>query len=137
MCGIAGIVDLRNMAEIPRTRLEAMAEAIRHRGPDEEGFLLRPGVGLAARRLAIVGIGTGQQPMFNEDRSVAVVYNGELFDYPEVRQDLEARGHRFSSDCDTEILVHLWEEHGEGIFEHLRGQFAFALYDERQRVLIL
>ena len=137
MCGIAGIVDLTAEREIPTAELEAMARALVHRGPDEEGYLRRPGLGLASRRLSIVGLEDGQQPIFNEDGTVAVVYNGELFDYPEQRERLQKKGHRFKTHTDTEILVHLWEEHGLQMFEHLRGQFAFALVDFNQKQLIL
>ncbi len=114
-----------------------MADAIVHRGPDEDGYLERPGVGFASRRLSIVGLADGRQPIFNEDKSIAVVYNGELFDYPEMKAELEARGHRFATHCDTEIIPHRWEDHGEGMFEHLRGQFAVALWDSRQQRAIL
>jgi asparagine synthase (glutamine-hydrolysing) len=114
-----------------------MACALIHRGPDEKGFLFEPGLGFAHRRLSIVGLADGQQPMFNEDRSVAVVFNGELFDFPEKREELKAKGHRFATSCDTEILVHMWEEYREEMFERLRGQFAFALYDYRQKRIIL
>ena len=96
-----------------------------------------PGLGLASRRLSIVGLADGRQPITNEDGSVSVVFNGELFDYPEMRGRLEGRGHRFATHCDTELIPHLWEDHGEGMFEHLRGQFALALWDQRQRRLIL
>ena len=91
-----------------------MARAIVHRGPDEEGFLERPGIALASRRLSIVGLADGQQPMTNEDRSVFVVFNGELFDHVERREELAAQGHRFVTHCDTEIIPHLWEDHREG-----------------------
>ncbi len=114
-----------------------MSKALLHRGPDEGGELIRPGLGLASRRLSIVGLEDGQQPIFNEDRSIAVVYNGELFDFPEQKQRLEALGHEFRTHCDTEILVHLWEQYGRQMFDHLRGQFAFALVDFSQRTLIL
>jgi asparagine synthase (glutamine-hydrolysing) len=114
-----------------------MAAAIEHRGPDEEGFFLETGVGLASRRLSIVGLADGQQPMFNEDGSVVVVFNGELFEYPELRAELQSRGHVFRTHADTEVLVHLWEEMGETFVDRLKGQFAFALYDRRKRVLIL
>ena len=103
-----------------------MSRALLHRGPDEEGFFIRPGLGLASRRLSIVGLADGQQPIFNEDRNVAVVFNGELFDYPEERAALEAKGHRFATHTDTELLPHLWEEYGERMFDRVRGQFAFA-----------
>lgn len=117
--------------------LEQMATAILHRGPDEVGYLTEPGLGLASRRLSIVGLSDGQQPIYNEDRSVVVVYNGELFDFPEQRKWLEDKGHHFRTSCDTEVLVHLWEEMGERMFDRLHGQFAFALYDFERRVLIL
>jgi asparagine synthase (glutamine-hydrolysing) len=114
-----------------------MAAAIVHRGPDEDGFLERDGLGLASRRLSIVGLADGRQPIPNEDRTVWVVFNGELFDYPEERAALEAKGHRFATHTDTELLPHLWEEYGERMFDRVRGQFAFALYDTRNRQLIL
>ncbi len=114
-----------------------MARAIIHRGPDEEGFYFRPGLALASRRLSIVGLADGQQPVTNEEGNVTAVFNGELFDHLEKRAQLEARGHRLIKHCDTEIIPHLWEEHQQGMFERLRGQFAIALWDERQRRLVL
>lgn len=137
MCGIAGMIDLCGRREMDRGTLQRMADAIWHRGPDEEGFFHSPGVSLASRRLSIVGLADGQQPIYNEDGSVVVVFNGEIFDHPEQREILEARGHRFATHTDTEVLVHLWEEHGEAMFEHLDGQYAFALYDSKRRTLIL
>jgi asparagine synthase (glutamine-hydrolysing) len=137
VCGIAGAVDLAGRRRAPRDMLAAMAAAIYHRGPDEDGFLDRDGVGLANRRLSIVGLGDGRQPIANEDRSVWVVFNGELFDYPEMKQALEAKGHQFRTHTDTELLPHLWEEYGDGMFEHVRGQFAFALWDSSKNVLVL
>jgi asparagine synthase (glutamine-hydrolysing) len=114
-----------------------MAQAIVHRGPDEDGFLERPGIALASRRLSIVGLLDGRQPIFNETNTIGVVFNGELFEYPEQKAKLEARGHTFRTHADTELIPHLWEEFGEGIFDHLRGQFAFGLYDEPNRKLVL
>ena len=137
MCGIAGIVDLRGERPVHEETLVQMARALVHRGPDEEGFYVEPGLGLASRRLSIVGLVDGRQPIFNEDESVVVVANGEFFDYPELREELEAKGHVFATHSDTEILVHLWEELGESFFSRLRGQFAIALYDRRKRVLVL
>ena len=102
MCGIAGIVDLAGERTAPEGVIEAMAQALIHRGPDEEGYFRRNGVELASRRLSIVGLADGQQPVANEDRTVSVVFNGELFDYVEQRAELEARGHRFVTHCDTE-----------------------------------
>jgi asparagine synthase (glutamine-hydrolysing) len=137
MCGIAGAIDLKGTRLLPEATLRAMADAITHRGPDEDGYFRQAGVALANRRLSIVGLFDGRQPIGNEDGSVWVVYNGELFDYPERRAELEARGHVFRTHCDTELFPHLWEEHGEAMFERLHGQFALALYDARQRRVIL
>jgi asparagine synthase (glutamine-hydrolysing) len=137
MCGIAGIIDLSGRRPAPAEALRAMAAAIVHRGPDEDGFLERPGIGFASRRLSIVGLADGRQPIHNEDGSVAVVFNGELFDYPEMRAELEAKGHHFRTHCDTEIIPHRWEDHEEGMFEYLRGQFAIALHDARRRRVVL
>jgi asparagine synthase (glutamine-hydrolysing) len=138
MCGIAGIIDLSGERRpVPAGAIAAMAAAIVHRGPDEDGFLEVPGLALASRRLSIVGLADGRQPIHNEDDSISVVYNGELFDYPEMKAELEARGHRFCTHCDTEIIPHRWEDHQEGMFQHLRGQFALALWDSRRQRLIL
>jgi asparagine synthase (glutamine-hydrolysing) len=137
MCGIAGIVSLTGRHAVPAQVLPAMAAAMLHRGPDEDGFLERPEIGLVSRRLSIIGLKDGRQPIYNEDRTVSVVYNGELFDYPEVRKDLEQRGHRFATHCDTELIPHLWEEYGIEMLERLRGQFALALWDARQQQLLL
>jgi asparagine synthase (glutamine-hydrolysing) len=138
MCGIAGIIDLSGASRpAPAGAIAAMAEAIYHRGPDEDGFLERPGLSFASRRLSIVGLADGRQPIHNEDGSVSVVFNGELFDYPEMRAQLEGRGHRFATHCDTELIPHCWEDDHEDFFPHLRGQFAFALWDSRQRRIIL
>jgi len=137
MCGIAGMIDLMGQRPVPDGSVQRMSRALLHRGPDEEGFLIRPGLGLASRRLSIVGLADGQQPIFNEDRNVAVVFNGELFDYVERRDELRARGHRFVTHCDTEIIPHLWEDHGDEMWERLRGQFAIALWDDRRRQLQL
>src|SRR4051812_29849470 len=137
MCGIAGIIDLSGQRPIPPGLLARMAGAIVHRGPDEDGFLEAPGIGLANRRLSIVGLSDGRQPITNEDGSVVVVFNGEFFDYPEIKADLEKRGHRFATHCDTELIPHLWEDYQEGMFSYLRGQFALALWDRRRRLLVL
>ena len=137
MCGIAGIVSLNGSAAIDPGIVRRMADAMFHRGPDEDGYFFRSGLAMANRRLSIVGLADGRQPMHNEDRSVSVVFNGELFDYPEVRTELIAKGHRFRTHCDTELIPHLWEEDGERMLERLRGQFAIALWDERRRLLVL
>jgi len=137
MCGIAGAIDLAGHRQTPARALQAMADALYHRGPDEEGFLRQEGVALASRRLSIVGLFDGQQPITNEDGSVTVVFNGELFDYPERKAELEGRGHQFRTHCDTELIPHLWEDHGSGMFDFLKGQFAFALWDRSRRRLVL
>ena len=137
MCGVAGIIDLTDRRPVPDGVLQRMADAILHRGPDEEGYLIEPGIGLASRRLSIVGLADGQQPITNEDGTAAVVYNGELFDYPEQRAILEGRGHKFRTHCDTELIPHFWDEYQEGMFEHLHGQFAFCLFDKKRQQVIL
>ena len=137
VCGIAGVIDLAGGREPDRAALGRMTERLHHRGPDDDGFLALPGIAMGQRRLAIVGIDDGRQPMWNEDRTVAVMFNGEIFDHVERRAELEGRGHVFRTRCDTEVLVHLYEEYGEGMFERLNGQFAFALVDLRERRLYL
>ncbi len=137
MCGFAGVLDLGGGMTPDRSMVERMADAIRHRGPDESGAFIDRGITIAHRRLSIVGLADGQQPIFNEDRTVAVIFNGELFDYPEQRTALEAHGHVFRTHTDTEIIVHLYEQYGDDFVTHLRGQFAIALYDMAQRRLIL
>ena len=138
MCGIAGILDLSEQQRtVPEEVVRKMARAIVHRGPDEEGFYFRPGIALASRRLSIVGLADGQQPVTNEDGTINVVFNGELFDHLAKRAELESRGHRLVKHCDTEIIPHLWEENQQGMWELLRGQFAIALWDERERRLAL
>ncbi len=137
MCGIAGIIDLTGRNAVPFDAVRAMAQALFHRGPDEEGFYERGNVGLTSRRLSIVGLADGQQPLYNEDRSIAVVFNGELFDYPESRAELESRGHVFRTHTDTELIPHRWEELQEKTFERLRGQFAISLWDDNRKLLLL
>lgn len=137
MCGLAGVVDLNGTRKPDPVMLRRMGDALWHRGPDDDGLLVEAGIGLAHRRLSIVGANNGHQPLFNEDRSVAAIFNGELFDYPERKRELEAKGHVFSTNTDSEILVHLYEEHGENLFPYLKGQFAFVLVDLRRRVVLM
>ncbi|MCE9531473.1 MAG: asparagine synthase (glutamine-hydrolyzing) [Planctomycetes bacterium] len=137
MCGIAGVIDMAGKRSAPRRVVQRMAKAMLHRGPDEDGFLERSGMLLANRRLSIIGLADGKQPISNEDQSTWVVFNGEFFDYPEKRKLLESKGHVFRTNTDTELIPHLWEEYQEGMFEHLKGQFAFCLWDSRQNCLIL
>ena len=137
MCGIAGVLDLKGVEEPAQDLVRRMAAALRHRGPDGYGCLLAPGIGMGNRRLAIIGVTNGHQPIFNETRSVGVIANGELFDYPEQKALLEAKGHVFRTGSDTELIVHLYEEHGEDLFEHLKGQFAFVLVDFARCLVLL
>jgi asparagine synthase (glutamine-hydrolysing) len=137
MCGIAGSVDLNGRRELSAARLLAMTGAIAHRGPDDEQIHIEPGVALGVRRLSIVDLAGGRQPISNEDGSIWVTQNGELFEYPELQADLTARGHRLATRCDTELWVHLYEDMSEAFFERARGQFAVALWDRNRRTLIL
>ena len=136
MCGIGGIVALSSAVPV-RDDLERMCNAMVHRGPDDSGFLLDGPVGLAMRRLSIIDVAGGHQPIFNEDDSVAVVFNGEIYNYRELKATLESRGHRFRTASDTEVIVHLWEEVGIDFPRHLRGMFAIALFDRVQRRVVL
>ena len=140
MCGICGIV-FANRATEAESCVRAMAAAMRHRGPDDDGFLINepraPGLALGIRRLSIIDLKTGHQPVWNETRDVAVVFNGELYNYRELRDRLVRAGHRFATQSDTEILVHAWEEWGEDCLDELRGMFAFALLDLRNRYAIV
>src|SRR4051812_4072621 len=136
MCGISGMLALDGGA-VDERAVRAMADALVHRGPDSEGLFVDGPVGLAARRLAIIDLARGDQPMRNEDGSVTVVQNGELYEHRAIRADLERRGHRFASHCDTEVLPHLYEERGARFAEGLRGMFAIAVWDARERRLLL
>ncbi len=127
MCGIAGALDLAGRRDFAAGRLLAMTRAIAHRGPDDEQFHIEPGLALGARRLAIVDLAGGRQPISNEDGSIWVTQNGELFEYPELQSQLSAGGHRLATRCDTELWVHLYEDRGVGCFDKARGQFAVAL----------
>lgn len=137
MCGIAGIVDLAGNRPPPAGAVAAMARAIFHRGPDDDGFLDAPSLCFANRRLSIVGLADGKQPIANEDHTVQTVYNGEFFDYVEKREELKQQGHVFRTSTDTELIPHLWEQHGMGMLDHLRGQFACAVYDAKTREVVL
>ena len=137
MCGITGIVDLKGKREIPRALLSRMNQTQAHRGPDADGLHLEPGVGLGHRRLSIIDLATGQQPLFNEDGSVVVVFNGEIYNYQALIPELTALGHVFRTKSDTEVIVHAWEAWGEACVERFRGMFAFALWDRNRETLFL
>jgi asparagine synthase (glutamine-hydrolysing) len=139
VCGIAGCLDLRGAGRVERPVAVAMTEILVHRGPDSSGLYAAPdgNVALGIRRLEIIDLETGDQPIRNEDGSLVLVCNGEIFNYRELRAGLEARGHRFRTRTDVEVLVHLWEELGPACVERLNGQFAFAIWDSRERRLFL
>ncbi|MDO9489814.1 MAG: asparagine synthase (glutamine-hydrolyzing), partial [Sphingomonadaceae bacterium] len=137
MCGIAGYFDIREQRKIPERLLRAMTDAIAHRGPDGADTWHAPGVGLGHRRLAIIDLACGQQPMSTPDGQVVIVFNGEIYNFQDVRKELEALGHRFRTSSDTEVILHAWLEYGEGCVHRLRGMFAFAIYDARTRTLFL
>jgi asparagine synthase (glutamine-hydrolysing) len=136
MCGIVGIVERDLERPVAAGDVERMVRTLNHRGPDEEGSVLMPGVGLGMRRLAIVDIAGGQQPFANEDGTIQVVANGEIYNFVEVKEDLMARGHRFRSRSDVEVLVHAYEEFGEAFLSRIKGMFALALWDSRRRTLL-
>jgi asparagine synthase (glutamine-hydrolysing) len=137
MCGITGIFDTRGKRDIDRAVLHRMNESQFHRGPDEGGLHVEPGVGLGHRRLSIIDLSTGQQPLYNEDNSVCVVFNGEIYNYQELIPKLQALGHVFHTRSDTEVIVHAWEAWGEACVDRFRGMFAFALWDRNRDTLFL
>src|SRR5262249_44423279 len=136
MCGIAGLIDLRGRPA-DRSVLERLCACLVHRGPDEEGFHFQGPVGLGQRRLSIIDLSGGHQPLANEDETVWVSFNGEIYNFQELRTDLQQRGHHFATESDTEVIVHSYEEYGERCVEQFRGMFAFALWDESRRRLLL
>jgi asparagine synthase (glutamine-hydrolysing) len=137
MCGITGIFDTRGKREIDRAVLHRMNETQFHRGPDEGGLHIEAGVGLGHRRLSIIDLSTGQQPLYNEDQSVCVVFNGEIYNYQELIPELQALGHVFHTRSDTEVIVHAWEAWGEDCVKRFRGMFAFALWDRNRQTIFL
>ena len=137
MCGIAGIVYFDPSRSVDEDILKRMTDAIRHRGPDAQGFYTAGSIGLGSCRLRIIDLSTGDMPLSNEDCSVWIVHNGEVYNFQELRVDLEARGHQFQTSTDTEVILHLYEELGEQCADKLRGMFAFAIWDARERQLLL
>ncbi|MCH7838637.1 MAG: amidotransferase 1, exosortase A system-associated [Planctomycetes bacterium] len=137
MCGFTGIFHSRDKREIDMALLARMNDSLAHRGPDDCGYHTEPGIGLGHRRLSIIDLSGGHQPMFNEDGSVAVVYNGEIYNFQELIKELREAGHRFRTSCDTEVIVHAWEEWGADCVKRFRGMFAFALWDQNQETLFL
>jgi len=137
MCGIAGIINTEPNSVVEAATIHRMCQTIIHRGPDDEGIYAKGGVGLGMRRLSIIDLSGGHQPVHNEDQSVWIVFNGEIYNFLELRPELEARGHHFYTNTDTEVIVHLYEDFGADCVQKLRGMFAIALYDERRRRLLL
>jgi len=137
MCGIVGIFNFDPARPVDGDLLRVMNATITHRGPDEDGFYLNGPLGMANRRLSIIGLADGRQPIANEDRTVWTVFNGEIYNYPDLRRELTHRGHTFRTSTDTEVLVHLYEEHGEDFVRELNGMFAIALWDDRRRRLLI
>ena len=138
MCGFAGYVTSEGSGALYKDNLKDMMDAIRHRGPDDEGMHVDDMAGLGFRRLSIIGISNGKQPMYNEDNSLVLTFNGEIYNYQEIKKDLEDKGHIFRTDADTEVLVHGYEEYGkEGLLEKLRGMYAFAIWDRREKELFM
>src|SRR5437763_1275625 len=136
MCGIVGHARSDGGRADPEL-IGRMCAALVHRGPDARGTYVGDGVGLGIQRLRVIDLVTGDQPIFNEDRSIAVVLNGEIYNYRELRSRLQARGHRFASDGDTEVIAHLYEEHGPDLVHSLHGMFALAIWDAKRRQLVL
>jgi len=137
MCGVAGLFDLEGHADFDRGLVRAMNQTQFHRGPDDGGEFFEPGIALAHRRLSIIDISTGQQPMFTEDGQVCVVYNGEIYNFPELTEELKALGYTFRTRCDTEVILYAWQAWGQACVERFRGMFAFALYDKQKQSLFL
>jgi len=137
MCGIAGVVSATRESDITEALVHHMCEQIVYRGPDDEGLYVADGAGLGMRRLSIIDLSGGHQPVFNEDRSAWVVFNGEIYNFPELRPELEKRGHHFYTRTDTEVIIHLYEEMGAECVRKLRGMFSLAIYDKTKRKLVL
>ncbi|MCB1861424.1 MAG: amidotransferase 1, exosortase A system-associated [Chromatiaceae bacterium] len=137
MCGITGVFDIKGKREISRELLSRMNETQFHRGPDEGGVHVEPGLGFGHRRLSIIDLSSGQQPLFNEDGTVVVTYNGEIYNFPELTDELKRLGHVFRTHCDTEVIVHAWEQWGKSCVDRFRGMFAFAVWDRNQETLFL
>ena len=137
MCGIAGILNTETGPPADEAIIHRMCQSIVHRGPDDEGKYVKGNVGLGMRRLSIIDLAGGHQPIHNEDKTVWVVFNGEIYNFPELRSSLERRGHRFYTNTDTEVIAHLYEDLGADLVQKLRGMFALAIYDERHHRLVL
>ncbi len=136
MCGIAGFIDIQRSRDNSEELIDSMCKVIRHRGPDDQGVWLGDGVALGMRRLSIIDLAGGHQPIFNEDQSILIVFNGEIYNYRELGKELQERGHRFTTNSDTEVIVHAYEEYGDDCVKHLRGMFTFAIWDRKHQRLL-
>ncbi len=132
MCGIVGIFDIREKREINRELLSRMNETQYHRGPDEGGLHTEAGLGFGHRRLSIIDLSSGQQPMISRDKNVVLTFNGEIYNFQELRKELEALGYQFDTHCDTEVILYGWQAWGESCVDKLRGMFAFAIWDRKK-----
>ena len=137
MCGIAGVFNTNLLPKPDARILKTMISRIQHRGPDGYGYYSDADIGLAHARLSIIDIEGGKQPIHNEDETIWVIFNGEIFNFIELREDLQKKGHHFYTKTDTEVIVHLYEEYGSSFVSHLNGQFAIALWDKKSKTLIL
>ena len=135
MCGIAGKINLDKNQSLNPQELKRMSDSIDHRGPDDAGFYINENVGFAFRRLSIIDLKFGHQPLSNEDGSIWIVFNGEIYNYKELKNNLQSQGHIFKTDCDTETIVHLYEQYGTDCLQYLRGMFAFAIWDNNEKTL--
>src|SRR5437870_11141592 len=136
MCGIAGFIDVERSRDNAEQLIDRMCRVIRHRGPDDQGVWVDDGVALGMRRLAIIDLAGGHQPIFNEDQSILVVFNGEIYNYQQLQKELQERGHHFQTNSDTEAIVHAYEEYGDECVRHLRGMFTFAIWDRNRQHLL-
>ena len=137
MCGICGIYNYGSSLPVTREALKAVNDLLVHRGPDDEGFYVSGNVGLAMRRLSIIDLSTGSQPISNEDGSAWIVFNGEIYNFQDLRAELLAKGHKFKTKSDTETILHLYEEKGTAFPKYLRGMFAVAIWDVNRKRLVL
>src|SRR4030066_1333520 len=137
MCGIAGVFNYKSDLPVSLEVLKNMNREMLHRGPDDEGFYIKDNLGLAFRRLSIIDLYTGNQPIHNEDKMIWVIFNGEIYNYIELKETLREKGHFFYTTADTEVIVHLYEEYGEDFIHHLNGMYAIAVWDEKRDILIL